>query len=65
MADLRKYNVLILPDSDSLGRILDSEAVEKIKGWVEKRRYPLIAVGRFGRLCGGKERHALVHKAQT
>ncbi|MBN2314005.1 MAG: hypothetical protein JXM79_08750 [Sedimentisphaerales bacterium] len=33
--DLRKYNVLILPDSSSVGRVIDKSAVEKIKRWVE------------------------------
>jgi hypothetical protein len=44
LADLRKYNVLILPDSDSLGRVLDDHAVDLIKGWVENGG-TLIAVG--------------------
>ena len=35
LSDLRKYNVLILPDSNSLGRVLDDKVVDKIKGWVE------------------------------
>ena len=44
LADLRKYNVLILPNSNSLGRVLDDKAVDKIKGWVENGG-TLIAVG--------------------
>ncbi len=44
LADLRKYNVLILPDSDSLGRVLDDNTVDMIKGWVENGG-TLIAVG--------------------
>jgi hypothetical protein len=42
--DLRKYNVLILPDSSNVGRVLDKRAVEKIKRWVEAGG-TLIAVG--------------------
>lgn len=43
-SDLRKYNVLILPDSKNPGRVLDEETVGKIRGWVENGG-TLIAVG--------------------
>ncbi|MFH1715808.1 MAG: M14 family metallopeptidase, partial [Planctomycetota bacterium] len=52
--DLRKYNVLILPDSSSLGRVLDGKAVEKIKGWVEDGG-TLIAVGGSAAFAAGKD----------
>ena len=42
--DLRKYNVLILPDSGDVGRVLDKKAVEKIQQWIEAGG-TLIAVG--------------------
>ena len=33
--DLRKYNVLILPDSADIARVLDEKATGKIRRWVE------------------------------
>jgi hypothetical protein len=53
-ADLRKYNVLILPDSDSLGRVLDDKAVDEIKGWVENGG-TLIAVGGSASFAADKD----------
>jgi uncharacterized membrane protein len=54
LADLRKYNVLILPDSNSLGGVLDDIAVDKIKGWVENGG-TLIAVGGSASFAGDKD----------
>ncbi len=42
--DLRKYNCLVLPESRSLRSVLDDEAIEEIKGWVEDGG-TLIAIG--------------------
>lgn len=42
--DLRKYNVLILPESRGLGAVLDSGSLEKIERWVENGG-TLIAIG--------------------
>lgn len=42
--DLRKYNVLILPDSGGLDRVLTSETVERIKRWIQGGG-TLIAIG--------------------
>ena len=42
--DLRKYNVLILPNSRSLASVLDDGAIQKIKRWVEAGG-TLIALG--------------------
>ena len=42
--DLRKYNVLVLPSSSGLDRVLDSNAVKKIKSWIEAGG-TLIAIG--------------------
>ena len=42
--DLRKYNVLILPDSGGLERVLSDGTVEKIKRWVQSGG-TLIAIG--------------------
>jgi len=42
--DLRKYNVLVLPDSGGLERVLNKEALEKIKRWIEGGG-TLIAIG--------------------
>jgi len=53
--DLRKYNVLILPDSSSLDRLLDDKAIKKIKGWVEDGG-TLIAVGGSAVFAAGKDR---------
>jgi hypothetical protein len=53
--DLRKYNVLVLPDSGDLGRVLDDKAVEKIKRWVEAGG-TLIAIGDSAAFATGKDR---------
>ncbi len=42
--DLRKYNVLVLPDGRDLGRVLSDGAVKKVKTWVEAGG-TLIAMG--------------------
>jgi len=52
--DLRKYSVLILPDSSSVGRVLDKNAVEKIKRWIEAGG-TLIAVGGSAVFAAGKD----------
>ncbi|MFC1604305.1 M14 family metallopeptidase [Planctomycetota bacterium] len=53
--DLRKYNVLVLPDSGNLGAVLDEKAVEKIKRWAEGGG-TLIAVGGSAAFVAGKDR---------
>jgi len=53
--DLRKYNVLILPDSGDVGRVLDEKAVEKVKRWVEAGG-TLVAVGGSAVFTAGKDR---------
>ncbi|MHC4355185.1 MAG: M14 family metallopeptidase [Planctomycetota bacterium] len=53
--DLRKYNVLILPDSGDLGPVLDKRAVEKLKKWVESGG-TLIALGSSAAYVAGKDR---------
>ncbi len=53
--DLRKYNVLILPDSSNLGHVLDGKVVEKIKKWIEGGG-TLIAVGGSAAFVAGKDR---------
>lgn len=53
--DLRKYNVLILPDSGNLEPVLDAKAVEKIKKWAESGG-TLIAVGGSAAFAAGKDR---------
>ena len=53
--DLRKYNVLILPDSGDLGPVLDKKAVEKLKKWIEGGG-TLIAVGSSAAFVAGKDR---------
>jgi len=42
--DLRKYNILVLPDSGGLERVLNDELVQKIKRWIEGGG-TLIAIG--------------------
>ena len=42
--DLRKYNVLILPDSADIARVFDEKATRKIRRWVEAGG-TLVAVG--------------------
>jgi hypothetical protein len=53
--DLRKYNVLILPDSSSLDRVLNDKAVQKLKRWIEGGG-TLIAVGGSAAFAAGKDR---------
>jgi len=53
--DLRKYNVLVLPDSGGLERVLDKKAVEKIKKWIEGGG-TLIAIGNSAAWASGKDR---------
>ncbi|UCG50178.1 MAG: hypothetical protein JSU94_10380, partial [Phycisphaerales bacterium] len=53
--DLRKYNVLILPDSGDLGPVVDKKAVEKLKKWVESGG-TLIALGSSAAFVAGKDR---------
>jgi len=52
--DLRKYNVLVLPDGRDLGRVLNTKAVEKIKSWVENGG-TLIAIGNSAAFAAGKD----------
>ncbi len=53
--DLRKYNVLVIPDSGDIGRVLDKKAVEKIKRWIEDGG-TLIAVGKSAAFAAHKDR---------
>ena len=53
--DLRKYNVIILPDSGGLTRVLDENAVEKIRRWVEAGG-TLVAVANSAAFAAGKDR---------
>ena len=53
--DLRKYNVLILPSSNGLDRIIDDKALKKVKRWIEEGG-TLIAFGNSAVLLAGKER---------
>jgi len=53
--DLRKYNVLVLPDSRDLGRVIDKKTVEKIKKWIESGG-TLIAIGNSAAFAAGKDR---------
>jgi len=53
--DLRKYNVLILPNSRSLSAVLGESAVKQIKRWVEAGG-TLIAIGNSAAFAAGKER---------
>ena len=53
--DLRKYNVLILPNSRNLSAVLDESAVKKIKRWVEAGG-TLIALGNSAAFAAGKDR---------
>ena len=53
--DLRKYNVLILPSSNALDRIIDDKALKKIKRWIEDGG-TLIASGNSAVFLTGKER---------
>jgi len=53
--DLRKYNVLILPSSNGLDRIIDDKALKKIKRWIEEGG-TLIALGNSAVFLAGKER---------
>jgi len=53
--DLRKYNVLVLPDGRDLGRVINKKAVEKIKKWIENGG-TLIAIGNSAAFAAGKDR---------
>jgi hypothetical protein len=53
--DLRKYNVLILPSSNGLDRIIDDKAVKKIKRWIEEGG-TLVASGNSAVFLASKER---------
>jgi len=53
--DLRKYNVLVLPDGRDLGRVLNTKAIEKIKSWIENGG-TLIAIGNSAVFAAGKDR---------
>ena len=53
--DLRKYNVLILPSSNGLDRIIDDKALKKMKRWIEEGG-TLIASGNSAVFLAGKER---------
>jgi hypothetical protein len=53
--DLRKYNVLVLPDSGNLEPVLDKKEIEKIKKWAEGGG-TLIAVGGSAAFVAGKDR---------
>ena len=53
--DLRKYNVLIIPDSGDIGKVLDKKAVEKIKRWIEGGG-TLIAIGSSAAFAANKDR---------
>jgi hypothetical protein len=53
--DLRKYNVLILPQSRGLSGILDSSSLENIESWVENGG-TLIAVGSSAAFLTDKDR---------
>ncbi len=53
--DLRKYNVLVIPDSGDIGRVLDKKAVEKIKRWIEGGG-TLIAIGNSAGFAANKDR---------
>jgi len=53
--DLRKYNVLILPSSNGLDRIIDDKALKKVKRWIEEGG-TLIASGNSAVFLASKER---------
>ena len=53
--DLRKYNVLILPDGGDIARVLDEKTIEKMKRWIEAGG-TLVAVGRSAAFVADKER---------
>ncbi|KPL20115.1 MAG: hypothetical protein AMJ75_12300 [Phycisphaerae bacterium SM1_79] len=53
--DLRKYNVLVLPDGRDLGRVLNKKAVEKIKRWIENGG-TLIAIGNSAAFAADEDR---------
>ena len=52
--DLRKYNVLVLPDGRDIGRVLNTRAVEKIKRWIENGG-TLIAIGNSAAFAADKD----------
>jgi len=53
--DLRKYNVLVLPDGRDLGRVLNTKAVGKIKKWIENGG-TLIAIGNSAAFAADEDR---------
>ncbi|MHC4559241.1 MAG: M14 family metallopeptidase [Planctomycetota bacterium] len=53
--DLRKYNVLVLPDSGDLSRVLNEKAIEKITRWIEGGG-TLIAIGNSAAFAADKDR---------
>ncbi|MHC4911649.1 MAG: hypothetical protein ACYTE5_01435, partial [Planctomycetota bacterium] len=53
--DLRKYNVLILPETSRLQRVIDDKGLEKIKRWVQDGG-TLIASGSSTAFAADKER---------
>jgi len=53
--DLRKYNVLVIPDSGDIGRVLDKKAVEKIKRWIEDGG-TMIVIGNSAAFAANKDR---------
>ncbi|UCF16821.1 MAG: hypothetical protein JSW59_05040, partial [Phycisphaerales bacterium] len=53
--DLRKYNVLILPSSNGLDRLIDDKASKKIERWIEEGG-TLIASGSSAVFLAAKER---------
>jgi hypothetical protein len=54
LIDLRQYNVLVLPDSSSLGAVLDSKAVDKVKRWIEDGG-TMIAIGGSAAFAADKD----------
>ena len=53
--DLRKYNVLILPESGGLDRVIDDKGQEKIKRWIEAGG-TLIALGKSAAFLAEEDR---------
>ncbi len=53
--DLRKYNVLILPDSGGLDRVLSAGTVERIKRWIQSGG-TLVAIGNSALFAADEDR---------
>ena len=53
--DLRKYNVLVLPDASGLERVLGESAVAKVRRWVEGGG-TLVALGNSASFATAKDR---------